>query len=535
MSRQRKLCVILFTAMALAAITTLYEYLVKGNTAGVFIVFIYYVAIFFGALHMLFSYLDWVQTRKTVSGKVNSGRPFWFYFVALLVMWTPWLVLCFPGNMTFDTGTSILYGLGIDRSNVNNPCFQNFLFSTVYRFGAAINNINAAVFLYNLIQTFVYAACISYALEHFDRWGVPKGLVIAELMLFGLCPFVPAYAFTMAKDTNFAVAVFLFGFLLMKLSVEKDRFLCQKVKILLLTLSGCALVLFRNHGFLIAVVCLLIAFVQLFKEHRKWMPRLLVALLVIVAANFITPLLLGAPKIEVGESLSIPLQQTACYFNNYPEEVTEEEYNAVNAVISVDLFQQYNPQLSDPIKDEFRNDASDEEIRAYFRVWWQQFLKHPGVYIIAWYRQNYIYYTPDTVSAVKADRFWSFAIASRVFELTQIEKPENTMVDVAERFENQMRQLPIIGVFQKIGIYSWMLLVSIAYLIYRKKYKVLLAFFPAVFVLVGCCFSPVNGYFRYALPFILAAPVLSVGAIWASSRTKSEPREAMQDSEQVAD
>ena len=49
--------------------------------------------------------------------------------------------------MLYDTGTSILWSLGIDRSNVNNPWFQNLLFGGVYRLGRLLGDPNRGVAL----------------------------------------------------------------------------------------------------------------------------------------------------------------------------------------------------------------------------------------------------------------------------------------------------------------------------------------------------------------------------------------------------
>ena len=48
----------------------------------------------------------------------------------------------------------------------------------------------------------------------------------------------------------------------------------------------------------------------------------------------------------------------------------------------------------------------------------------------------------------------------------------------------------------------------LSYLIYKKKYKELIYLIPSLIVLLVCVASPVNTYFRYALPNIFALPTM---------------------------
>lgn len=78
--------------------------------------------------------------------------------------------------------------------------------------------------------------------------------------------------------------------------------------------------------------------------------------------------------------------------------------------------------------------------------------------------------------------------------------------------------MPVIGLFQKIGLYIWVLLSIMCYLISRKQYAMLIPLLPSFFVLVACCFSPVNGYYRYAFPMILTVPVACTGVFLLSKK-----------------
>jgi len=48
----------------------------------------------------------------------------------------------------------------------------------------------------------------------------------------------------------------------------------------------------------------------------------------------------------------------------------------------------------------------------------------------------------------------------------------------------------------------------IGYLIYKQKYKEIIIYLPAFIILLVCIASPVNTYFRYALPNIFGMPLM---------------------------
>ena len=53
------------------------------------------------------------------------------------------------------------------------------------------------------------------------------------------------------------------------------------------------------------------------------------------------------------------------------------------------LKKEYKPENADPIKSKYKKQATKEELKQYFRVWYKQFLKHPDVYVEAFISNTY--------------------------------------------------------------------------------------------------------------------------------------------------
>lgn len=70
-----------------------------------------------------------------------------------------------------------------------------------------------------------------------------------------------------------------------------------------------------------------------------------------------------------------------------------------------------------------------------------------------------------------------------------------------------LRKAPIVELFCQPGMYTWLLLLEIGYLFFRKRRREALAYLPCIVLLLTCIASPVNGLVRYAFGLMLVAPL----------------------------
>lgn len=468
-------------------------------------------------LTALFSYFDRPLKQNGEDGPISGKKLFFQACGVLLLLWLPYVIMCFPGNAMYDTGISVLYSLGIDRSNVNNPFFQTFLYGLVYQLGVWLGNVNIGVFIYCMVQTLLFAAIFSYGVVLLKTMGAPSWLRICTLLLYGLLPVFPLYALTMGKDSNFALCLLCFSILLLQLVTGDGKFFSDTKKVCGLILTSILLGLLRNQAYLIAVVCLLaVSLTRAGRPGRKQLWLLIVSVLVV---NLTLPWVLQIPKTDVSESWSVPLQQTAYYANRYENEITEEDRAAIDKVVPYEALYSYNPGISDPVKDQFDDSADAEAIRGYFSVWWKHFLTHPAAYLKAFWLNSYAYYCPSAErSDIRSRVHLGYRMSSALFEQTEFEPNTNPELSSAAAMDAFITRLPVMGLLQKIGIYTWAMLTAAVYLLSRKQYSYLISMCPMLFVFIGDCFSPVNGYFRYAFPMIVCVPIICLGVIFAAKK-----------------
>lgn len=473
------------------------------------------------------SILSSARERVLVNGIKDTSAHRYFrmflYGSCIMILWSPWMVLCFPGNMNYDTGTSILFHLGIDRSNVNNPFFQNFIFGMVYRLGCLLGNIDIGVFLYVLCQSMLWAMLLGLSLSHLDNLGAPRAWVLSLLALYSFCPYFPLYAITIGKDSNFTVAALAFATVLMLYMSQGKNCLEDWKKTAILSALVILMGLLKNHGTWIGIGCLIVYSIRYVKQKKSLLKPLSIAIAVILAFTSFLPSVLGVPKTMTRESMSLPLQQTARYVLSHSDEVTDEEREAIDTVVPYDMLSQYNPVRSDPVKTCVRDDVSKWDWLAYLRVWLKQMFIHPGTYLEAFYFQTYGYYSTDAIAGAMPMRKWGYDINGDIFSMTRI-KPthEDEKLWLAMDIDKWVMNIPLLGKFQKIGIYTWILITSIAYLLSRKKNWWLICLLPSIITMVGCCLTAVNGYPRYALSAAVMIPVMASCALFASNIEKPQ-------------
>lgn len=443
------------------------------------------------------------RSQQELACPKPTWKRFGLHALGLLVMWLPYMVLCFPGNINGDTGDAILHGLGILPNN-NNPFFLNWVYALVYRFGAHFGNAHIGVAAFCIAQTIGYIAALSYAILLAEEAGAPKWVSVFLLLLYGLIPVFPASAFCIAKDSIFGLLLLCFSILLY-MQKRYEWFYHHPFWLTVLLAVSALLPLMRNGAVYLTALSLLAAL--LVCRQRRGKAFLLAAALLSLLTGVVWPSVAQIAKPMTGEFLSLPLQQTAYYMNHY--EATEEEKQTLSEVIPLDSFAKYQEGQADNVKYCFRADADMKDVFRYFNVWWKQLLKHPDAYLKALYLHTNGYYTPSILrNDLKPHVYLGYGVRNNVFGATKLEPNENPGLAVVDEIDQAVCEAPVFGLLQRIGIYVWLLAAAIVYAFYARRPSGIVCYLPMVFVFCACLLSPVNCHIRYAFPLMVTAPVL---------------------------
>lgn len=448
-----------------------------------------------------------------------------FFLAAGLVVlcWLPYYCAFFPGLSNPDTGMQIAWALhyptewlqyspirgeGIYATN-HHPYFVTILFGLFARLGLALGNIAWGVALYCLSQLLLTAAAMTGVWFYLRHLGLPKGIFRGGLIFTALFPLYPMYAITMLKDSLFSLACLIFSVLLFELVRTRGEVLQKRRFCTLLFCSALLVMLTKNQGvyFVAAagVLCLLFCRRRIRAAIALLAPVLLfqvVWLQVLLPAWNVAP---GGKQ----EVLGLLFQQTARYVSTCPEDVTEEEADAIRSVIDYDrLPELYKPNLADPVKFTYRQDATDEELSAYYRAWSQMFLRHPDIYFQALLNNIYGGFYLHHETALSYTSFDNRETAPYP-ELCVPSSPRlEAAGTVAHVLLGAVQHVPGIGLLFCIGFYPWVILFLFLDVLRKRQFSQILAQLPAILSVAVLIPAPVSGSYRYAMPMIYTIPFL---------------------------
>lgn len=484
-----------------------------------------YWQLFACLLSILFTFLDNGKFRDKASkkcGKIQklfSDHPFLFSFIFIIVCWLPYIVSFYPIILSPDPSFQIKQFFGIrtkyadyavllDENVVitnHHPVFHTVLLGGCLKLGHVLGNDNFGLFCYSFLQIIVLAVVFSLTLFMMKKMKLSTKFRWVILLLYSLVPLFPLYAMSGVKDVLFSAVTLLYIMLIYYLLKTKLKS-CTLRHYVGMVILMLLVILLRNNG--LHMIVLSFPFV-IWALKPNWKPLLAVFASVLILSSCYSKVLLPALKITPGsirEMLSVPFQQTARYVKYHEGEVTVAEKEIIDKILGYDtLASRYNPELADPVKNEFNKYATNEDLKEYFCIWFQGLLKQPVTYIDATINNVYGFFYPE-----KTSWYVYYKYDTRITQ-DGFDYHYNSLGgvrDVLSSFAVGFPQIPVLGIFSNISFSVWLVFILTGYCIYRKWYDILCIMVPSLILILVCVVGPANTYFRYALPFVFALPFM---------------------------
>ncbi len=462
------------------------------------------------------------EEKTTGSVRMQLGSHFfWICFAVILICWLPYFIKLFPcASIAWDSTTA--WGLmhGLNR-NTNNPFLATILFSAVLDCALTSGHFELVIHGYAILQALMFIGVISYSLAWMNGKKVPVWVLGGICLVVSLMPFIPAYAYSVEKDALFGLVFLLYVQLLMEWAFDHDVFSKSKTKLLAFIICHLLMPGLRNGmGGILLITALFILLAGLSGKERKKNSIIAVSCIVISVLSFIvlpqvTQQLYGG-TVMPRESMSIPAQQIG-YINKHvcslDKCLTKDEINQLDSILDLDCLDNYDPLIADPIKECIKDYPSKDEMQSFWQIWEKLVKKYPMGAFKAWVLSSSAYYTPAVITDVKAHLVLGYQNIAVIDDSIQYRNQENSLE--LNSFDQKLINTPVIGLFERIGIYTWVLLVLVMYTISRRDWAGAICVFPVLVFMVACCFSPVNGYFRYAFPPIICTLILIPGVLFA--------------------
>lgn len=489
-------------------------------------------------------------------------HPFSAPALVLALCWLPVLVGYAPALFMWDTNTQILQWFGLPNhisSSVDlldssvlltqhHPPLHTALVGLCVQAGISLaGSENLGIFIYAVLQWIVDILAISWAFRIAQIVGAPRAPRFVALGFIALVPAYSNYSVLVTKDVLFASALLLFAIELVYLvfcAASFDGRIAFSRRHAVLLVAGALGAALLRSGMVVAVAGgALAATLLLWRMQRRLAPEdlrpvsarsllraPLIALALVIAVNLLLarvvyPALAITPSSR-REALSIPMQQVARFMRDRPDAVQPEDLCAIDRVLDApSLVRLYDPSKSDPVKATYKEQASSDDLSAFWQTWARLFARDPGCFISATAANYYGYFYPAHAMSWSYTSYFSSLVMANAetnliysdiasyFSFHQLDYPFVRALDgLCSGYRLLFQRLPFLTLTMQAALYDWALVLLTAYAVRRRRSHAAVFLVPAWIVLLIALVGPCNAttYFRYAYPVALLVPFLAL-------------------------
>ena len=458
--------------------------------------------------------LDSVSLRPSDHlSHIRPGR----FFLAVLLVNLLMLVAYYPGTGNWDTlfqirdffdGTSrARYAEGGNAIitaflNDHHPVVTTLIFSSFVQIGKWLHDERLGLFLYSLLQVALFSYAYTQALRFCQKRSVRSGRLAAAFYLFH--PFLPYYAIMMLKDSLYS-ALFLIYFLHFLEAYRGDGSADARGTLALVLLS-IAIPLTKKTGVYIIVPSNAILLLRLARQKRGRLLGIVAAALVPLVVHVMVFPMIVYPVFNIfpggkQEVIATLLQQSARVGIDHPDAYSEADVEVLNRVFRYSAAAElYDDHITDPIKNTYKlQSVKGEDLWAYYKLWFRTGLKHPITYLKATAGTCGGYFSPTTRLDVYRKNHYQ--------ELTQAPLPLALRGGINALYDFLM-DAPGLNLLLYMVVYTWWIpLFGTAMLLKKRGWRALGSLMPVYVSILTLVVSPC-AFRRYALPFVMIAPIL---------------------------
>lgn len=489
-------------------------------------------------------------------------HPFAAPALVLALCWLPVLVGYAPALFMWDANTQILQWFGLPNhisSSVDlldssvlltqhHPPLHTALVGLCVQAGISLaGSENLGIFIYAVLQWIVDILAISWAFRIAQIVGTPRAPRFVALGFIALVPAYSNYSVLVTKDVLFASALLLFAIELVYLvfcAASSDGRIAFSRRHTVLLVAGALGTALLRSGMIVAVAGGALAATLLLWRMQRRLAREglrpvsaqsllrvpLIALALVIAVNLLLarvvyPALAITPSSK-REVLSIPMQQVARFMRDRPDAVQPEDLRAIDRVLDApSLARLYDPSKSDPVKATYKEQASSDDLSAFWQTWARLFARDPGCFISATAANYYGYFYPAHAMSWSYTSYFSSLVMANTetnliysdiasyFSFHQLDHPLVRALDgLCSGYRLLFQRLPFLTLTMQAALYDWALVLLTAYAVRRRRSHAAVFLAPAWIVLLIALVGPCNAttYFRYAYPVALLVPFLAL-------------------------
>lgn len=521
MDKRRIILSLVFGCMFAILIAIGNNYFKNGNQLSIidknlYLDIVALIILFSSLLSILLVYLPNIKDKMEklklpfgIEGLIQQAniKTFLFTFIIITLLWILPFLAVYPGYLCYDAPTQLIqYQDG--RWSAWQPVVHTVVLAgLIVNLGnEVLGSYSIGLTIYCIIQALLIITTFSYLVVFLAKRKVPTSILVIGILLFAINPIIQILSFSTIKVTFFTCFFIFLLMFLIEILENPESFFSKKRNLIKFIVMAILMSLFRKQGIYILIVLLPILWIFL---HQYWKKLLIMfATIIISVFAFFGPISdqLNIKKSPTSEILSIPIQQIAAVVKNNKDSITEEEWEIIRKYFDEESLDKYIPQISDPVKDRFRNDEFKKDKISFLKLWFQLGWKNKQIYINAFVDMDIGYFYPsvETISG------WAIIypyINENKFDikLNSLCEPYYNYLQYAtnEFFEGQ----PLVSFLVCEAMPLWVILMILIILWQEKKYPLMILVLAVLLYFGTCMLAPVC-CIRYIYPLIASLPLL---------------------------
>lgn len=413
-----------------------------------------------------------------------------------------------------------------------SPVYAGVFYMFVHTGKVLYNNYECGLALFIAIQSIFILFGIWNILTFVQEQAGNRACILTTLF-FGVVPTHMLMAMQTAQGAPFMVCFAMCIIHLYRMVDERSSYwgsYRNSVAFILWGISACIL---RNNAYYVFVLFLLC--IPFYYKELRIKLFFTVATIIFLITIYNGPVLdsAGISKgTTLQESLSMPLQQMACAYVQYPHKIAEKQKKLLEKYIPAKVLKQYlrDPEISDVQKRNLNVKLVRNNIHDFIRLYINIGLKAPVAYLKAAYMQDmgllyidkryqdtrmwhnlieFISYDLRNPVYIKIERSSLFPLYDAFLGKLFGERINKNIAyyGYAGHTESMFSSIPLLNILCRPSTYFWCLIYFLFVAAYKKHKEAFVYLGMAVCFTLSVLLGPVILY-RYYAPVIFSFPVL---------------------------
>ena len=434
-------------------------------------------------------------------------------FGLILFSYSLMFMLVYPGILSYDSPYQLMQVQSGEYST-HHPLLHTLMLRFFSDIRVVVGSFRSGIALYTIMQMVLLAFFFAQTCASISRFSGRKA-AMASLVFFSIHPMHMVFSTIATKDVLFAGAFVWMMALTIEIAGQKQN-IRWNWKCVALMISGVFSCLMRNN--MIYAVAVWIVLMIVF--GRRYMRRMIIlAVSIFCLASGFNRILVWATEAEKGdmrEMLSLPVQQIARLCDRAPQRIESDERAKIAAAFDAGIaWSDYEPTLSDPIKERMHTDRILEDATGYARLYMTLAKRCPDVFLDAAVELTSPFFYPygryDRVrllieSQTNYERLYQAMWTGCLEESERFGTVKNWMTE--HLWNDGASDIPVVRWLFNTGLMVWIMLFFVLREIYAGRYKRFIIYMLPVLLWGTYLLGPImNG--RYAYVFLSLLPVLA--------------------------